>query len=71
MAEKNPEEGRAGAWGLGWRDSNHHPEAVVLSWVGPVRGDSKGEMFWISLTPGAIFSQASLCGGQMGRQFEK
>jgi hypothetical protein len=69
MAEKKPDE-RRGAHEV----QTGGIRIIILRvlfflWVGSglSRGDSQGEMVWPSLAPGAISSQASLCGGQAGR----
>jgi hypothetical protein len=60
MAEKNPEERGASAWGSGWRNSDHHPKAVILSLGRACPGEIRKGRWFGSVLPLELFPRRPL-----------
>ena len=60
MAEKNPEEIGAYAWGPGRRNSVHHPKAVMLSLGRACPGEIRKGRWFSPVLPLKLFSRRPL-----------
>jgi hypothetical protein len=59
-SEKNPEERGASAWGSGWRNSDHHPKAVILSLGRACPGEIRKGRWFGSVLPLELFPRRPL-----------
>jgi hypothetical protein len=60
MAEKNPEEKGANPWGPGWRNSDHHPKGVILSWGRACPGEIRKGRWFSLVLPLELFPRRPL-----------
>jgi len=67
FADKSPEREGWSAWGSGWKNSDHHPEAVhhPLDRACPPGNSKRGDGF-AEFSPEIISPLASPCGGKEG-----